>query len=250
MSDRPDIPSAIKLQVRRACGFGCVLCGSPVFHYDHIVDYAEVLCHEADNLALLCPTHHQDKTSKRMPREVVRGARDNPINVRNPRTAPHRWYMTGGEAVITLGSNKLVHSFSEGDEYFAAVKINENIIFGVRNIENQLLMDLVLQDRYGNDVFLMKDGEVTLDTGVGDYNITGRSIQIKDKDMKLIADLRIDGNGINIIHGEFWMEPVGIVIADSQVTVYPYENSMQDCTSHSMIISDWVYPRAANDKRY
>jgi len=45
-------------EVRQRCGFGFVICGIPIYHYDHIIDHAEVHEHTADKLTLLCPTHH------------------------------------------------------------------------------------------------------------------------------------------------------------------------------------------------
>jgi hypothetical protein len=39
--DRPPIPLPVKRLVRQQCAFGCVLCGLPLYEYDHIVPYHE-----------------------------------------------------------------------------------------------------------------------------------------------------------------------------------------------------------------
>jgi hypothetical protein len=44
----------MKREIRQRCGFGCVLCGIRIYQYDHIIDYAQVQEHTADNITLLC----------------------------------------------------------------------------------------------------------------------------------------------------------------------------------------------------
>jgi 5-methylcytosine-specific restriction endonuclease McrA len=76
---RPDIPDGIKREVRQRCGFGCVLCGFPIYEYEHIIDYSIVREHVAANLTLLCPNHHAQKTRKLISRQVVETANANPL---------------------------------------------------------------------------------------------------------------------------------------------------------------------------
>lgn len=93
--DRPDIPEPLKRQVRQRCGFGCVICGVPVYHYDHLEEYSRVRVHEPDNLVLLCPNHHQDKTSHRLPKALLTKAAANPRNLSHPRTSAYRFFYGG-----------------------------------------------------------------------------------------------------------------------------------------------------------
>ena len=79
---RPDIPALVKRAVRQACGFGCVICGKPLYEIDHIVPYSVVREHDPDNLVLLCDGHHREKTNKLLTVDQVREARANPINLR------------------------------------------------------------------------------------------------------------------------------------------------------------------------
>lgn len=58
MNERPPIPAKIKRLVRQRCGFGCVICGSPIYEYDHIVNWSETHHHKAEELTLLCSKHH------------------------------------------------------------------------------------------------------------------------------------------------------------------------------------------------
>jgi hypothetical protein len=46
------VPAEIKRAVRQRCGFGCVLCGVPIFQYDHMIPFAEVQEHTEENITL------------------------------------------------------------------------------------------------------------------------------------------------------------------------------------------------------
>lgn len=57
------IPEGIKRQVRQHCGYGCILCGSAIVEYEHIrPEFAKAKVHDANGIALLCPTCHARKT--------------------------------------------------------------------------------------------------------------------------------------------------------------------------------------------
>ena len=58
----------------------------PFFEYDHIEEYAHVKEHKADNLILLCPTHHAAKTTNKMSKERLKEAQKNPYNASRPNT--------------------------------------------------------------------------------------------------------------------------------------------------------------------
>lgn len=50
------IPAQIKHSVRQRCGFGCVICGSPIYEYDHMLGFAEVDRHVASK-SHCCASH-------------------------------------------------------------------------------------------------------------------------------------------------------------------------------------------------
>lgn len=53
-----------KRVVRERCGFGCVICGSIPYDYDHFkIPFPECRTHDPDNIVLLCDPHHRKKTN-------------------------------------------------------------------------------------------------------------------------------------------------------------------------------------------
>lgn len=57
-----NIPEDIKEQIRNRSGFGCVVCGSIPYEYEHIdPEFVDAQEHDPERMALLCPTHNQEK---------------------------------------------------------------------------------------------------------------------------------------------------------------------------------------------
>lgn len=66
------IPADIRREVRQRSKFGCVICRSAIYQYEHILpEFKDAKEHHADNIALLCPTCHNNVTKKRIPKSVV-----------------------------------------------------------------------------------------------------------------------------------------------------------------------------------
>jgi hypothetical protein len=66
------IPSAVKRHVRQRCGFGCVICGNAIVHYEHVdPPFSEATRHDPDAIALLCGTCHDKVTRRLVAKETV-----------------------------------------------------------------------------------------------------------------------------------------------------------------------------------
>ena len=73
------IPETIKRDVRRKCGFGCVICGTTIAEYEHFhPDFVNAQVHDADGIALLCPTDHAKVTKGIIPKDQVADAVKSP----------------------------------------------------------------------------------------------------------------------------------------------------------------------------
>ncbi|WP_198036130.1 hypothetical protein [Salegentibacter sp. T436] len=72
--DKPNsrnIPLPIQREVRQRCGFGCVICGLPLYEYEHMEEWAKVKRHDAEEITLLCDRHHREKTAGLLPKAVI-----------------------------------------------------------------------------------------------------------------------------------------------------------------------------------
>jgi len=69
----------LKRQIRKACGFGCVVCGLAVCVYEHIDPlFAEATSHNPESMALLCGSCHDKVTRHVWSKDKIAKARRNP----------------------------------------------------------------------------------------------------------------------------------------------------------------------------
>ena len=67
------IPEAVALEVRRRSKFGCVICRSAIYQYEHIdPEFADATEHEPDKICLLCGGCHDKVTRGRLSKETVK----------------------------------------------------------------------------------------------------------------------------------------------------------------------------------
>lgn len=70
-----DIPEPIKRQVRRMCGFGCVVCGASIIEYEHVdPEFSDAREHSAANITLLCPQCHSKVTTGMWSKDKIKAA--------------------------------------------------------------------------------------------------------------------------------------------------------------------------------
>lgn len=73
------IPSDIKRQVRRRCGFGCVICGFAFYDYEHFApDFSDAVEHNPNGMTLLCSQCNQKRARGRLSASSVAAANAKP----------------------------------------------------------------------------------------------------------------------------------------------------------------------------
>lgn len=73
------ISAEIKRQVRRRCGFGCVICGLGFYDYEHFApDFADALVHDPAGITLLCMQCNQKRNRKVLSAAAVAAHNANP----------------------------------------------------------------------------------------------------------------------------------------------------------------------------
>jgi len=110
-----NIPYPIQREIRQRCGFGCVVCGLPLYEYDHLLGWANVHRHVADEITLLCDRHHREKGSGLLPPSTVDGANRNPYNLRTGVSKPYDLHYSGDECEIVMGGNTFSTKYSGPD---------------------------------------------------------------------------------------------------------------------------------------
>lgn len=172
---RPPIPEPMKREVRQRCGFGCVICGNPIYEYDHVIPYASAKEHEASNLSLLCDGHHRLKTAGLLPAEVVGEHNANPFNLRGGVSAPFRLYYGATEASMVVGT---VETSALGHDA-VAVMIDGQPLIGFRFEDGQCLLQLRLFDESNQLVLQVVDNELIYSVAPWDIEFVGNTLTLR-----------------------------------------------------------------------
>jgi len=75
-----NIPTDIEREIRKVCGFGCVLCGASIIEYEHVdPPFAEAQEHDPRKITLLCPRHHSLSTRGFLSKETIKKGMEEPF---------------------------------------------------------------------------------------------------------------------------------------------------------------------------
>lgn len=73
------IKESVKKQIRKNCGFGCVICGAGIYEYEHVdPEYSAAKVHDPAKMTLLCGQCHGKKTRGFLSKEAVIAAMQDP----------------------------------------------------------------------------------------------------------------------------------------------------------------------------
>ena len=118
-----EIPSDVRRAVRQRCGFGCVVCGSAIFEYDHFdPEFKDATTHDSDGIALLCPTDHSRKGNGLISNEEYIDHISDPYAI-NLGYSYAEWSLASFAPQILIGS----FTFTGGT---SILQIGEQIILG------------------------------------------------------------------------------------------------------------------------
>lgn len=188
-----DIPDPVKREVRQRCGFGCVVCGSAIYDYEHFdPEYIEAKEHNANGIALLCPTDHTRKRKNLLSHQKYLQAIANP-KAKEINKAYTEWEVGDSAPTIIIGDK----IFTGGT---SIIKIDDELILGFKTpIEKGAPPRLYLRffDREENEVFSIIDNEIGVNSDAFDIETEGSKWNIRSALYK--TDLRIELSPPNLI---------------------------------------------------
>lgn len=198
----------MKRAVRQRCGFGCVLCGNPLITYEHIVDWAEVQEHAADNLTLLCDMHQRQSTGGLLSRSQVLAADRDPYCLRHGATSPFglNFGPGAGDPRIMIGGNLFTHPHQ-----VTPIVIDYYVPISFHTEGSALLLNVQLLDRENRTQLMIRKNELVFRADNWDVQLVGNHITVNSApgdiqlrmffeppDMVRIERAKIYGNGIMV----------------------------------------------------
>ncbi|PZD93015.1 cell division protein [Paenibacillus sambharensis] len=191
---RPPIPEDIKREVRQRCGYGCVVCGNPLYEYDHIKEWAVVREHVAEDLTLLCDQHHKEVTNKLLPRTRIIEANKEPYNIKNKASKPYIFHYSGNNCIMDIGSNITEFNTSEelDDIKVSMIMIDGVSLLGFRIEGTNLLIHANVFDRHNQLILQIYDNELVYSISPWDIEFKGNKLTIREASRKILYSVRFD----------------------------------------------------------
>lgn len=224
-SDRPPIPEETKRTVRQRCGFGCVVCGMPLYHYDHMVEWSEVQEHDASNLTLLCPNHHHEKTVGLRNLAQVQAASAKPFNRQTGQTSKHLLSFVGDSCEIIMASNRFIATHGPNGIVIPFF-VNGRAPISFKKGDDELLLNVGLADESGKDILRIRDNELTLSAGVWDATFIGAELTMRAAKANFIARILFKPpNRVVVKRFDCMCGDVELKISDTEMSVkYPFDH--------------------------
>ncbi|ESU25643.1 hypothetical protein FLJC2902T_30750 [Flavobacterium limnosediminis JC2902] len=195
----------MRREVRQRCGFGCVICGLPLYEYDHIINYSIVQEHTPENLTLLCDQHHREKTNKLLSIEQVIEANNNPYNVINANTTPYLLNFAGSDFSVILGDiRQFVPNVNSQNDFIIPFLVNNKRLISFEIIEGKLFFNLVLLDEHDNLLLKIVENEMVFSSEQWDVEFVGRRLTIRKALGVIIFDIEfLIPNSVKIYKADF-----------------------------------------------
>ncbi|WNY81920.1 HNH endonuclease [Cronobacter dublinensis] len=168
------IPAEVKRQIRQKCGFGCVICASPIIGYEH-VDPIFVLAkeHSPEAMTLLCPTCHAKVTKRIYSKEKVKKAMREPA-ARIQGKISDKLDFSEGEPLIKFGGETFVNCK-------IPVMFQGEPLLQIEIEDGETLMSGRFYDSKGNLSLEIIKNEWVCDNRCWDVTVIGPTISVIEK---------------------------------------------------------------------
>lgn len=228
---RPDLPLPLMREVRQRCGFGCVICGLPLYEYDHLLGWANVQRHEAEEIALLCPRHHGEKTRGLLPADDVQKANESPYNLREGTSKPYDLNYSGDSFEVNIGSVV----FRGADQGYGTIvhvlRIDGVTLLGLILSEGHYLLNLTLFDAANSLLLRIVNNELVFNMTAWDIELVGRNLVLREGPGKVLFDIEFAVPNLVIIRrGRFLRNGVELFVRPEWCALLNTRMFMKDWT--------------------
>lgn len=211
-----NIPLQIQREVRQRCGFGCVLCGLPIYDYEHMKEWSKVKEHVAADITLLCPQHHREVTAGRLPRKIIEEANNSPFNLKQGRTSSMQLYFQGDTCEFLIGGNSFNMESHVYPTQLIPLMIDGMPLLSFTLDNNHLLLNANIFDETNNLVLVIEDNQLIHSIDPWDIQFVGKTLTIREKKRKILISITFETpNQVIIDRARLLFNGVEVLIKDN-----------------------------------
>lgn len=225
-----NIPLPIQREVRQRCGFGCVICGMPLYEYEHMEEWAQVHRHVAEEITLLCDQHHREKTNGFLPKEAVRAANANPYNLRSGTSKPYSLHFSGTEATVEIGGNLFTcQDHGHGTEMIPLL-IDNTPLVGIILSDGHFLLNVVIFDECNVPVLHIRNNQLIYSTDPWDIQLVGTTLTLREKAGKILIEfVFLPPNKVQVVRGRFLRNGVEVLVRPDNILITNNSGVISGC---------------------
>jgi hypothetical protein len=207
-------------EVRQRCGFGCVICGLPIYEYDHLLGWAKVRRHVTEEITLLCDSHHRAKTAGFLPNARVIEADKDPINLRRGTTHPYNLHYSGSEFTIKVGTI----TFSGVDQGLGTmgqmIRIDGEPLLSVALEDSHFLLNVSVYNTHDELVLQIVNNELVLNAHSWDIELVGTRLIIRKASRNILFDMIFQPPSTVLVkRGRFLRNGVEVLVTPQWIAV-------------------------------
>jgi hypothetical protein len=189
------IPASIKREVRKRCGFGCVVCGMAIAQYEHFdPEFADAKEHDALGITLLCGGCHDKVTRKFWSKEKVRMHNAKPLCIERGH-AHDAFDISTDHPVIRIGPTAWIDTWN-------VLEVMGEQVLAIKPPEESggpYLLSGILSDDSASELLIIEDNEWKVPSAQWDCVAEGRTVTIRRKLGEILLSLEVmPGIGIDI----------------------------------------------------
>lgn len=187
-----------------------------------MIQWTDTQDHVADNITLLCPAHHSEKSRGLLSLEEVRQANANPHNKAAITTPAYSLHYSGSSFQAVLG-NVVFHTpvFAEGNRV-SVLLIDGESQLGFRIEDGHLLMHFGLYDEHGHCIAVVDDNELVYATSIFDVEMVGPQLTFRSAHREVLLAMRFNSmEGVTIPTGRFLRNGIRVSVTASGIEYGP-----------------------------
>jgi hypothetical protein len=229
-----EIPAEMKRTIRKRCGFGCVVCGHPIYEYHHMIEWSIVKEHKEEEITLLCDNHHKQVHKNLLPTSIVRKFNSKPYNLDRGESSPMPLYFQGSLFKVIIGNNEYIADDSPEPIFNEKVPscllmIDMVPIIYIKFEDDQILLTIKLYDKNNKLVLRIIDNELIYSTGHWDITFIKNRLTLLEGKRQITLGIEFSPpSQVHVYNGKIFLNGLELNITRHDLKIVNYNGVVRD----------------------
>ncbi|MBL8640119.1 MAG: hypothetical protein JNK24_07195 [Alphaproteobacteria bacterium] len=214
------IPSEVKRQIRQRSKFGCVICRTAIYTYEHInPTFINAREHNPDHMCILCNNCQVDSTNGVLSKKKIRDAYNKIQESENVDDPKRKGFFDVYERNLTVNLGK-----SSFQMFHSVINIDGKDYLSFKPDPDRALSYVInglFLDHGGSELFRIENNEWIGNTRQWDVDLSSTNLTIRRSKGNIMFSASKDpvSQSISIMHLNMWAPPFHILIEKGNLLV-------------------------------